>query len=602
MLVAQFKKLSFTQQLIWPIALAGCTVLGGIGFLSAEESFRETKQKAIATSMEMGLRYAEQVKIYLDKPFAQAEVLGRTMEAQIRRNTQDRKRSHFDLQEILLADSNYLATWSAWEPNAFDGNDAKYANLELHEQSGRFYPWWIRQGDKVIYKTLLNPETPDLGDWYFKPIENRTSMLMEPYSDTIDGKKVVMTSAIFTILREGKAQGLVGVDLSLNAVMKLISEVKPYPSSNSYLISDTGMVVAAPKESEVMQPLKTHAEIEAMIAKGESGSTEIDTDLGRELYLVIPVSIYNLPQKWTLLIHTPMKTILASAYESLWKQVIFSVLGLILLLSTVYWGARMSSRKISEVSQNLNSSSEAISSSIEELNHTGMELAESSAKAASSIDETAASLEQMTSLLKNSTQSAEQAALLSGESANLAQDGERKVLHLISTMTEIEKSSQKIEEITQIIDDIAFQTNLLALNASVEAARAGEHGKGFAVVAEAVRSLAQRSASAAKDINLLINTSVDQIKKGTLSAQESGETLRGISRSIEKVAAFNQEISKASQEQTTGVEVISSSMRQLDSMVQNNANQAGEIVENAKKISVESAVLTSTVHVLRGNG
>lgn len=595
-----FKKLSLTQQLTIPIAFIGFLVLGVIGFVSAQDTFGEAKRNALATSLEVGKKYSQQIESYLEKPFAQSEVMGRSLSMQVEKSMQSRQRTHFELLEMLKSDPGYLATWSAWEPNAFDGQDQKYINAEFHEKSGRFYPWWIRQGDNLIYKTLLNPETPDLGDWYTKPIGTKQSMLLEPYSDTVNGKKIVMTSAVYTIVQNGEARGIVGVDISLDTVKGLVAEVKPFTDSLSYLVSDTNMLVAGPDEEQVMKPLQVESEVAALIEKKQIGSLEVKTERGRELVLVIPVSIYNLSQKWTLMVRTPEKTILASAYTILWKQGFISLLGLILLMATVYFGARASSVKISQLSSNLTSSSGAVADAIENLNVTGGQLADSSTRAAASIEETAASLEEITSMVKQNTENAQQAAVLSGDSAKLAKTGEEKIEELIRTMTSIESSSKKMEEIIGIIDDIAFQTNLLALNASVEAARAGEHGKGFAVVAEAVRSLAQRSASAAKDINSLITTSVGQVKQGTIAGRENGEVLRKISGSIDKVASLNQEIAHASQQQSSGILQIGSAINQLDQLIQKNASQAQEVVATASEINDQSAVMKSTVQILSG--
>lgn len=594
----RFRKLSFTQQLTLPIAIVGVVVLGGIAAISAQDSFREAKVSAQATSLEMGKKYSQQIKSYLDRAFSQAEVVGRSLAMDIELSLQDRKRMNLALRELLKGDTQYLATWSAWEPNAYDGKDEKFANTEFHEKTGRVYPWWVRQGDELVYKTLLNEETPELGDWYFEPMKARESRLVDPYTDTVNGKVLVMTSAVYTIVQKGVAQGLVGIDISLDKIKELVAEVRPFADSRSYLISDKMMVVAGPDSAQIMKPYEADKSLLELIQRKIVGSIEMETSRGREQFLVVPVPVYDLNQQWTLIIQTPEQTILASAYATLWRQLLFSGVGLALLMGVVYFGAKRSERKISRLSHGLTESSLAINSDLEHLNSTGVHLAEASTRAAASIEEIVASLEEVTSMVRLNTQNAQNAAVLSADSVQLALTGERKLEELVATMQGLEASSQKIEEISNIIDDIAFQTNLLALNASVEAARAGDHGKGFAVVAEAVRSLAQSSASAAKDINVLISTSVSQVKQGTSMVRANGEVLKQVSLSIDKVAVLNKEIAEASRQQATGIEQINVSINQLDEVIQKNASEAEEIVSTATDISEKSGVMNSTVQVL----
>lgn len=188
-------------------------------------------------------------------------------------------------------------------------------------------------------------------------------------------------------------------------------------------------------------------------------------------------------------------------------------------------------------------------------------------------------------MVQMNSDNAKQAASLAATSREVAERGETEIKSLIVSMTEISQSSKKIEEIISVIDDIAFQTNLLALNAAVEAARAGEQGKGFAVVAEAVRALAQRSASSAKDIESLIKESVSQVEHGSKVADKSGEALSSIVTSIKKVSDLNNEIAAASSEQTTGIQQISKAMNQLDQSSQSNAASAEEIAATSAEIN-----------------
>jgi methyl-accepting chemotaxis protein len=236
-----------------------------------------------------------------------------------------------------------------------------------------------------------------------------------------------------------------------------------------------------------------------------------------------------------------------------------------------------------------------VTESIQQLSVAGQNLSQASSQSAASLEETVASLEEMTSMVKMNTENARQAALLSSNSSEQASRGETEMLSLLESMRGISQSSKQIEEIINVIDDIAFQTNLLALNAAVEAARAGEQGKGFAVVAEAVRSLAQRSASAAKDIAVLIRESVEKIEQGTGKANDSGEVLKKIVESVRKVSDLNKEISAASEEQSVGIQQISQAMNQLDQSVQSNAASSEEISGTVDEINGQAKVMKEVV-------
>ena len=192
-------------------------------------------------------------------------------------------------------------------------------------------------------------------------------------------------------------------------------------------------------------------------------------------------------------------------------------------------------------------------------------------QAASNLQETASAMEQLTATVRNSADSARQANQLAASAAEVAQRGGTVVSQVVSTMDEINASSKKIADIIGVIDGIAFQTNILALNAAVEAARAGEQGRGFAVVASEVRSLAQRSAEAAKEIKGLIGTSVDKVETGSRLVADAGETMNEIVGSVQRVSDVIGEITSSSTEQSDGIGQVNTAVNQLDQMTQQNA-------------------------------
>ena len=213
----------------------------------------------------------------------------------------------------------------------------------------------------------------------------------------------------------------------------------------------------------------------------------------------------------------------------------------------------------------------SISNSSQEIAQGNTSLSQRTEEQASSLEETASSMEEMTGTVKQNADSAAQAKHLAENNRIHAANGAEVVTQAVNAMGEINESSSKISEIISTIDGIAFQTNLLALNAAVEAARAGEQGRGFAVVASEVRSLAQRSADAAKEIKLLIEDSVNKVKAGTHLVDESGKTLEEIIDGAQKVAGIIAEISAASMEQASGIDQVNNAIAQMDNMTQDNA-------------------------------
>ena len=233
-----------------------------------------------------------------------------------------------------------------------------------------------------------------------------------------------------------------------------------------------------------------------------------------------------------------------------------------------------------------------------QLHGTAREVTEAMTTQSAAIEETAASVEEMNSMIKITAENSVRAANIAQQANTSAESGKETMENMLRIMTELSASFRKIVDTVSVIDDIAFQTNLLALNAAVEAARAGEQGKGFAVVAEAVRSLAQRSSSAAKDITELIKSSVERIENGSRQAEKSGAVLVEIVAAVKKVTEINNEIAAASTEQSNGIAQISKAMNQLDQVTQVNAASSEEAAASAEELSAQAESMTQVIATL----
>ena len=257
------------------------------------------------------------------------------------------------------------------------------------------------------------------------------------------------------------------------------------------------------------------------------------------------------------------------------------------------------SQGIANVVGNVRKSTDQITAASREIASGNADLSARTESQANSLEETASSMEELTSTVKENSDRAHQANRLVVSASSVAMKGGQAVSEVINTMNDIKNSSRKVVDIIGVIDGIAFQTNILALNAAVEAARAGEQGRGFAVVAAEVRTLAQRSASAAKEIKLLIGDSVQRVDTGSRLVDEAGATMSEIVASVKQVADIMSEIAIASQEQGSGIEQVNIAITEMDSLTQQNAAMVEEAASAAESLHRQAEKLLEAVSIFK---
>ncbi len=254
---------------------------------------------------------------------------------------------------------------------------------------------------------------------------------------------------------------------------------------------------------------------------------------------------------------------------------------------------------LQHIIQKIKESADSISTASQEIAQGNMDLSQRTEEQASNLEETASSMEELTSTVKQNAENAKQANQLAASASDVAVKGGEVVGQVVETMSSINESSKKIVDIISVIDGIAFQTNILALNAAVEAARAGEQGRGFAVVATEVRTLAQRSAAAAREIKSLIGDSVNKVENGTQLVDQAGKTMNEIVMSVKRVTDIMAEISAASQEQSAGIEQVNLAISQMDEITQQNAALVEQAAAASESMHEQAAQLAQAVEVFK---
>lgn len=278
--------------------------------------------------------------------------------------------------------------------------------------------------------------------------------------------------------------------------------------------------------------------------------------------------------------------------------IVSSIASLVLLITLGLMISNMITGPITIAVDSLNEGSQQVSAAAMQVSSASQQLAEGSAEQASAIEETSSTLEESSSMVRQNTENTKQAAILAKQTKDSAGKGNKEMQEMMTSMEELKKSSDQIAKIIKVIDEIAFQTNILALNAAVEAARAGEAGMGFAVVAEEVRNLAQRSAQAAKDTAVIIESNIHLSEQGVEVSKNVNVSLIEIDTQAQKVSELLDEVAAASQEQAQGLAQINKAISQMEQVVQSNASTAEESASASEELSAQAGTVKEIVNSL----
>jgi methyl-accepting chemotaxis protein len=475
--------------------------------------------------------------------------------------------------------------------------------------------------------------------WYQQASAASGVALTEPYVDAAT-KKLVITFA-GAVKDGGTVKAVTALDVFMDGVASNVASIRPTPNTFGFIVSKGGKVMVHESVAMVLKPVTDIAPalgVSALTTQSKDSLTDITVDGVDRLVHVQPIP----GTEWLLVValhkDEALAGITAMSRASFVSSIVISLVAVALLgmlltrllrrmlvlrdtmheigagsgdltlrlsadgndeLAAIGQSYNQFVSKMQGVLAQVRQSAEGVATASAEIAQGNNDLSARTEQQASALEETAASMEELGSTVKQNADSARQANELAMTASTVAVQGGEVVGQVVETMKGINDSSRKISDIISVIDGIAFQTNILALNAAVEAARAGEQGRGFAVVASEVRSLAGRSAEAAKEIKQLINASVERVEHGTALVDQAGVTMTEVVSSIQRVTTIMGEISVASREQASGVSQVGEAVTQMDQTTQQNAALVEEMAAAATGLKGQAQDLVQVVAVFK---
>ncbi|KAF1044986.1 MAG: Methyl-accepting chemotaxis protein I [Herbaspirillum frisingense] len=517
--------------------------------------------------------------------------------------------------------------------------------VKAAEQAGGFDLAYVGYADKHAVFSQDRKRAADYDPtqrpWYKQAAATSGPIVTAPYTSASTGRLLVTFAE--AVGGAGQVSSVAAADVLLDTVVNNVVAIKPTPNSYAFLADLSGKIIAHPNEKLRLKPLSDLDGAISAQSLGDAAAVHGHQDVKLDGQSKMLFSSRVAGTDWILVVALDRADALAPLTAMLATSAVTAVL--VTILAALVLGALVSRalRRMSLVQDALEEIAdgdgdltrrldthgsndelarigaafnrfvdkvEGVMIDIRDASHTihaasrdiasgNMDLSQRTESQASSLEETAAAMEELTSSVRHNADNAMQANQLSQSASEIAGRGGAMVEQVVQTMSAINASSQKIVDIISVIDGIAFQTNILALNAAVEAARAGEQGRGFAVVASEVRSLAQRSATAAKEIKVLITDSVGQVSAGEQTVSEAGATIRSVVESVQKVSDVVAEISSASREQSQGINQTNDAVAHMDQATQQNAALVEEAAAGAQSLQEQAGRLASIVALFK---
>lgn len=547
------------------------------------------------------------------------------------------------MEDRFKANPTMFGFWTGWEPNAFDAKDDQYKDKSPSDASGRFVPYMTRKKDGTInLEPLLDYDKEGVGDFYQLPKKLKTSVVIPPYTYPVDGKTMLIISLATPVVVDGVYYGVVGTDLDLSFFEEL-THTNTLPTGSRIVIYDTkGAIVGFTGKPEMLMKNIFEEKVENYDAytKDRLKDPSKIAVLGENnLSVISKIKMVN--EEWFVEVIIPKAVITGPIYK---QMAIQAGIGLIATMITLFIGYILIKKitgRIIGLADRLKESAQVTRDGSNTVKDASVQVSSATHEQAAAIQETATTLDEISAMVSKSVDNAKSSSDQANNSFMIAEAGKKTVemmrnsmdeIRTLNTniMTQIENSNneiggiitviQNISDKTKVINDIVFQTKLLSFNASVEAARAGEHGKGFAVVAEEVGNLAAMSGNSSKEINDLLEQSIQNVEQtirmtkervntlvasgqgkiaeGVKIAEKCEEILNQIVVNVSSVKSSMMDVTVAAEEQSKGVQNISDAMNMLDKTTQDNTKTVHQTATQSEKLFHEADNLSEIIQEL----
>ncbi|WP_328468073.1 methyl-accepting chemotaxis protein [Actinoplanes sp. NBC_00393] len=575
------------------VAMLVVAMAAVVAFITSRNA-DDARDTGFAYAEEMALHHATEIEEVLATGLGTARDLAQVLAADQAEGA-GRDEASAELRAVLTAHPNYVGTWTGWEPDAYDGRDRRFRNANgWHDATGRFVPYWFRDGDGISTEPLTGYTESGAGDYYLVPMATGKEKVVEPYTYAVGGVDTLITSISVPIEMDGRAVGVAGIDMSLGMLQELVGQVKPFGSGTAMLVSTGGLLVAG---GDVAQAGKAAPEqataMSARASESDAAARSVSDSDGEEtLWIAAPLHLGE-SDTWTLVVSVPTGSVLAGANETRWISIVITLVAVLIAATAAFFLARTIVRPIEKLrdrmaeiadgdgdltqrvtaarddeagqlagafnrfvdkvavtirgiagstgtlttaAQDLTEVSRRLQSGATEASDQAGSASAASEEVNAGVQAIAAGAEQMSASIAEISSNATQAAQVAAQAVHIAERTNEQV-------AELGAASNEIGEVVRLITTIAEQTNLLALNATIEAARAGELGKGFAVVAGEVKELAQQTAQATEQITARISA--------IQASSDSAATAIGeIAHVVNQIGDYTTTIASAVEEQT----------------------------------------------------